>query len=313
MNDYSRLETVIPDLINRFGENAVRRQFDRTFRGSELTRVWLYVERYRRKHPNLKTADICLEIAGHGGIECLELRPDGALKCHVLEHESTIHKRYKEAKNLLAADRALAKRLESLMRRNTAIAKAWRPEQPVSSRQTIKKGEATATPAAFHEAGHAVIGRVLNICCTASIGDRDSVGDAMIDVPSVILQEWEYQGRFRELSAVFHASIITLMAGEESAGMFTERRAGDHGDQAKIALMLAEVASKDQAERVEARLRFWTRTLCRRHAERIKLVAGALLQKGSLTDEEICALTGVGKRPDSPFGAVMRAAARAVT
>lgn len=126
MNNESKLAALILELVDRFGETAVKRQFDMKFGHREFLQIWLYVERYRRKHPNLKTADICIEIAAAGGIIYLKLLPDGALDCRTLQDETTIRSWYREAKRLIRTDETLAKGMKDLMRRNTGIAKALR-------------------------------------------------------------------------------------------------------------------------------------------------------------------------------------------
>jgi hypothetical protein len=125
MQDDAGLEARTRDLISRFVEKAVERQFEMRFRRRELLQIWLYISRYKCKHPNLKTSDICLDLAAHGGIEYLSLLPDGALDSRILKDDLTIRKWYRDAKRLIRNDEALAKRIDELMRRNTGIAKAW--------------------------------------------------------------------------------------------------------------------------------------------------------------------------------------------
>jgi len=81
---------------------------------------------------------------------------------------------------------------------------------------------------AYHEAGHAVIGRVLRLACGyASIKPyadflRDWAGSAKIHDPWTTVTDWGLDVaanpvRFRrKLRAAFRGTIVALMAGEEA-------------------------------------------------------------------------------------------------
>jgi hypothetical protein len=155
---------------------------------------------------------------------------------------------------------------------------------------------------AIHEAGHAVIARVLTLACGhASIhADEDSSGHAITYDPYRILREWEYRGKIRGNNAVWHGRIIALMAGAEAEReILGHHKGGDgtHGgigtDRYEIALMAEEIVDSDQFwQRLEPRLRAITRSLVRRHRGRVERVAEALLQKGRLSSKELDDLAG---------------------
>ena len=60
---------------------------------------------------------------------------------------------------------------------------------------------------AIHEAGHAVIGRVLGLLCGGAtiIQDEDSAGHAITNDPWAILFAWETRGKYRETETAFRA------------------------------------------------------------------------------------------------------------
>ncbi len=150
---------------------------------------------------------------------------------------------------------------------------------------------------AYHEAGHAVIGRVLTLPCGGATIKRNyaemTEGYSIIHDPYACLWAWEKRGKVRGDNAVWHARIIALMAGAETERICLGLQPiGDGDDQRWIGLMMEEVASPTNWDSYEARLRAMTRRLIRRHRVRIKRVAQALLAKGSLSTEEIDKLVG---------------------
>jgi hypothetical protein len=172
---------------------------------------------------------------------------------------------------------------------------------------------------AIHEAGHAVIGRVLNLICGhATIeADEDSAGHHIIADPWAIAYHWEQAWRqrieqavaaggnkwelwntsrlYRDSDSVFTARILAYMAGREAEVEILGRcRGGDGDDQYQIALMLKEVdipgseTDEDAAwEQYEGRLRRQARRLVRRHRALIERVADELLKRHRLEPEEI--------------------------
>jgi len=152
---------------------------------------------------------------------------------------------------------------------------------------------------AYHEAGHAVIGRVLTLPCGGANIKRNyaemTAGYSITPDPYACEWEWEKRGKVRGNKAIWHARIITLMAGAEAEKILlgqAPEMIGDGDDRHWIGLMLEEVASAPNWERYEARLRAITGMLVRRHRLLIRRVAKALLAKRVLSANQIDALTG---------------------
>jgi len=144
---------------------------------------------------------------------------------------------------------------------------------------------------AIHEAGHAVVARVLEIPSgPATIRpDEDSAGHGIVPDPHAIQHRWELEGKYREFATVMRARIISFMAGreaeEECLGFCA---GGDDNDRYQIDLMLADILRPDSdAARVEKRLRLVARQLVRRHRLKIERVAALLLEHGDLSAEKI--------------------------
>jgi hypothetical protein len=148
---------------------------------------------------------------------------------------------------------------------------------------------------AIHEAGHAVLGRVLTLVCGGATiqMDHESYGHAITEDPYVTLDAWAWRGKVRSLNAVWIARTITFMAGAEAVAELSPDglEPGDDGDRRQIADMLEEIAPPDPVW-YEARLRKMTRMLIRRHRERIERVANALLTNITLSTEELDKLVG---------------------
>jgi ATP-dependent Zn protease len=150
---------------------------------------------------------------------------------------------------------------------------------------------------AYHEAGHAVLGRVLTLDCgSATIEpDHESAGHAITNDPWACLYAWEQRGKVRdEADAVWHAGIITLMAGAEAvAVLLGVVSRGDGEDRYQIASMAKELETPDESwDRIERRLRAMTRMLVRRHRARIERVAQTLIERKTLSREELDNLVG---------------------
>ena len=172
-----------------------------------------------------------------------------------------------------------------------------------SVRKRRKQRRITADPqrkgTAYHEAGHGVIGRVLTLPCGEANIKRNYAemvsGLSITPEPYACLRQWENRGKVRHHKAIWHARIITLMAGAEAQKILlgqAPETIGDGDDCRWIGLMLEEVASAAYRERYEARLRAMTRMLVRRHRLLIKRVAQALLAKRALSANQIDVLTG---------------------
>ncbi len=152
---------------------------------------------------------------------------------------------------------------------------------------------------AVHEAGHAVIGRVVGmICGDASIcADEDSAGHSITIDPYEIDASWEARGKYRDVRSVFTGRIITAMAGREAEQELLGSSNGVDGDDLyQIELMMEHMplagrsASDEQQAHYLSRLRSNTRALVRRHRARIETVSEALLQQKRLSAAQIDAL-----------------------
>jgi hypothetical protein len=149
--------------------------------------------------------------------------------------------------------------------------------------------------AAYHEASHAVIARVLTLACgRASIKpDRDSSGRSICFEPYACEYEWEMRGKVREPDAVRHARIIAFMAGAEGeVELLGSTQGGDGEDRYQIEEMALELENCKDRAKVAARLRAMTRMLVRRHRTLIERVANALLRKRILSGEQLDVLVG---------------------
>ena len=151
---------------------------------------------------------------------------------------------------------------------------------------------------AVHEAAHAVIGRVLGLTCGhATIVPNEAEGEAghaILGDPWHVLDNWEQRAKFREPSSVYRGRILATMAGAEAQ---TELRGGcgggDGHDRREIELMAAsDYADLPDAvwQRYEPRMRRQTRRLIRKHRDKIERVAAALLERDTLTANEIDAI-----------------------
>lgn len=148
---------------------------------------------------------------------------------------------------------------------------------------------------ATHEAGHAVIARVLTLTCGhATIEpDSDSAGHAITVDLWLCASEWEKRGKVRNSDAVWHAGIIASMAGAEGEiELLGSTEGGDGEDRYQIELMAKELSGGDSWNGIEPRLRAMTRMLVRRHRVLIERVAAALLERKMLSREELDDLIG---------------------
>jgi hypothetical protein len=146
---------------------------------------------------------------------------------------------------------------------------------------------------AVHEAGHAVIGRVLGLECgkvTIVPDFREmTAGVAKTDGQWKTHEAWEKRGKYRDISSVYRGRIITLMAGAEAEFVCTGRRGGgDIHDRREISLTMEEVAIPNgDWERYERRLRAKTRALVRRHRRKIEHLAKALLERRTISSRSV--------------------------
>lgn len=164
-------------------------------------------------------------------------------------------------------------------------------KKPGTPRISRKRGTA------YHEAGHAVIARVLTLASGhATIKpdyDRGTAGVHITFDPYVCLDAWEKRGKVRNYrDVVLHARIMTYMAGAETEMVLLQTAVGDSDDRYWIALMAEELFYSSPWERLEPRLRAMTRMLIRRHRGRIERVAKALLAKTTLSAKQLDKLVG---------------------
>jgi hypothetical protein len=149
----------------------------------------------------------------------------------------------------------------------------------------------TLTSLAFHEAGHAVIARVLGL--TGGAAEIDPIdktcgGYAMMDDPWIVAGGWERRKRYREVRTAYRGRILADMAGAE-----TEREllggtlGGDDSDRLRILEFLDETGLEEKWDHYEPRMRAFTRQLIRRHRAKIERVARALVKRRKLEGAEI--------------------------
>ncbi|WMT76053.1 hypothetical protein [Bradyrhizobium sp. Ash2021] len=189
-----------------------------------------------------------------------------------------------------------------------AEAKPKRRKPAAKPRRALNDPKHTAC----HEAGHAVIARVLTLACGgASIAmDHDSAGHAIIHNPYLTLYQWEQRGKFRVAdNAVWYGYIIARMAGAEAeACLLGKCLGGDGDDRLVIEQLLDEItgcpdvqlpsgvwtySNEKRRSAILRRLRKMTGALVRRHRARIEAVAKALLAKQTLSQKRLDALTGL--------------------
>jgi ATP-dependent Zn protease len=144
-----------------------------------------------------------------------------------------------------------------------------------------KPSKAQRKVTAHHEAGHAVIGRILTLACgpaTIEPNYEDATwGVSRCPGPSACVYEWEKRGKVRSENAVWIARMICLMAGAEAEAEFFGKAmvGGDDDDRYQIQQMLDEVPHLlGSSEKCEARLRRMTRMLIRRHKSSIRRLQG---------------------------------------
>jgi len=153
---------------------------------------------------------------------------------------------------------------------------------------------------AYHEAGHAVVGRVLGLVCGGATivpnFDEMEAGFAVTEDPNLIYYVWEDRGKFREFVSVMRGRIMTYMAGREAEIVaFGSHNLGDGDNLHQIAFMAnSEHISDDYLERLRPKVR----TRLHRHWHKVERVASALLVSQTLFAEQIDALVSEATSPD---------------
>ena len=160
----------------------------------------------------------------------------------------------------------------------------------------VTRGPRSALEAiAYHEAGHAVIGRVLRLTCghVTIKPDSDSIGHVIIRDPWQTIQDWEDRQHFRDPASAFRGTIIARMAGRE-AELEIFGTQGDeadyHDDEMQIALLLQDAEPWGDPDCFKTRLRGKTRGLVRRHRQSIERTAHAFLSRGVPTRDAVEAI-----------------------
>src|SRR5262245_49391183 len=128
---------------------------------------------------------------------------------------------------------------------------------------------------AIHEAGHAVIGRVLGLTCgPATIipnEQENEAGHAILEDPWLTYADWEARGKRRgdEMNSILFGRVLALMAGAEAERVILGCcRGGDGNDRYDINSIVYSDDSNfsvDTWDKVEPRLRSHARALVRRH------------------------------------------------
>jgi hypothetical protein len=146
---------------------------------------------------------------------------------------------------------------------------------------------------AIHEAGHAVIGRVLGMACgqvtiVPKLSEK-TAGVATTHDQWATEAAWKKRGKYRDLSSVWRGRIMTFMAAAEAEIVCIGRyRGGDGEDRYQIALMMEEIpVPNEDWQSYERRLRAKTRALVRRHRHKIEHVAKALLERRTISGRDI--------------------------
>ena len=85
-----------------------------------------------------------------------------------------------------------------------------------NARRKARRSSAQRKATAYHEASHAVIGRVLTcVCGGATIKPNYKEGTSGNANARAGDYEWERRGKMRGTMAVYHAQIMVKMAGAE--------------------------------------------------------------------------------------------------
>jgi hypothetical protein len=165
-------------------------------------------------------------------------------------------------------------------------------------RRTPEQERATA----IHEAGHAVVARVLGLLCgkvTIKANYRTATsGYGIIADPWLVIDCWEQRGEYRPSEAAFRGRILAYMAGREAEEeLLGHCQGGDHDDQYQIALMLMELyRAEERQAKVERRLRIFARNLVRRHRPKIEALSRALIEQRTMSDRRVRLAAGLPPR-----------------
>jgi hypothetical protein len=165
---------------------------------------------------------------------------------------------------------------------------------------------------AVHEAGHAVVGRVLGLLCgpaTIVPNEEETAGVAIVHDPWMTASHWDQKlyehvmsggdgpaPKSRAYRSFFRAAILARMAGAEAENVILGQCAGGDGDDEYWIAMVVDSGdaefSEAEWERSEPRMRRQVGCLIRRHRDKIENVATALLERCTLSAAEIDAVLG---------------------
>jgi hypothetical protein len=130
---------------------------------------------------------------------------------------------------------------------------------------------------AIHEAGHAVIGRVMSgmPCGKVTIKpdfEKQDAGNTITVTPYEMLRYWEKHGIYRWPRSAICARIMTYMAGAEAENVILGRcHGGDTDDRNQIGEIADEYFAPEHfRHRHEPRMRRQTRRLVRHHRDKIE-------------------------------------------
>ena len=141
---------------------------------------------------------------------------------------------------------------------------------------------------AIHEAGHAVIGRVLRHVCghVTIIADEDSAGHSITADPWLTIHEWEAREIYRSYESAIRSRIIVIQAGVVAEEVLLGSCEGGDGEDRRQAFMMAESLSAPDPDELLARLRRSCRYLVERKRGAIILIADRLKLAGTISAAE---------------------------
>jgi ATP-dependent Zn protease len=161
----------------------------------------------------------------------------------------------------------------------------------------VNKSRSKRYTTAVHEAGHVVIGRVLDLPCGSAtiVPDRKrgTLGSAEVDTSEDAWFRWIDRGKERPLYVLLRATIIVDMAGweaeKELLGATSDGYAGDNESALFASMEMSDVASDPEQKKLR-QLRRQTGWLVRKHREKIQRMADALMKRRTLSADEIDSL-----------------------